>query len=595
MMTLMQELTTIFSDAFEACGLERTYGQVVVSQRPDLGQFQCNGALPAAGRMKKKLKKKVNPRVIAQQVLDAIAKPERFAQLSLAGPGFINITLADDFLLSYMQRLVGDERCGLPQESEPKKVIVDYGGPNVAKPMHVGHLRAGIIGESIKRLIAFMGHDVLGDIHLGDWGTQMGMLIVEIKRRQPDLPYFDADYTGTYPEESPVTIDDLAEIYPVVSKRAKEEPATMEAARQATVELQQGRPGYRALWQHFVDVSHAALKKDYDNLGVHFELWYGESDVDDRMAPMLKRLQEEGYTEKSEGALIMNVTEESDTKELPPLILVKSDGGVLYGTTDLATIDQRVAELQAQEILYVVDARQSMHFQQVFRAAKKSGIAGQDVILEHLGFGTVNGKDGKPFKTRAGGVMRLSDLISMVTEAASKRLDEAGAAQNASPEERAVIAKQVGLAALKYADLSNNRTSDYIFDLERFTAFEGRTGPYLLYSAVRIKSILRKASDEGLAAGTILAATHRYERELMIQLTHLPEVIERTCQNYTPNNLCEYAYHLALAFNRFYNACHIMSEENSAQQASWLALCDLTLTQFELISHLLGLEIPVQM
>lgn len=594
-MSLIEILTELFSDAFEACGLERSYGQVVISQRPDLGQFQCNGALPAAGRMKKKLKKKVNPRMIAQQVVDALAQPEIFKNISLAGPGFINITLTGEYLTTYIRELAKDERFGIKKVAEPKRVVVDFGGTNVAKPMHVGHLRSSIIGDSLQRLFRFMGHDVVSDIHLGDWGTQMGMLIIEVERNDPDLIYFDGEYEDPYPDESPVTIDELAAMYPVVSARCKEDESERERARQATVQLQQGRPGYRALWRHFVDVSIVALKADFMKLGVIFDLWYGESDVHERIDPMLTSLKENGHAQLSQGALVIHVSEASDNKEMPPLILVKSDGGVLYGTTDMATLDFRIQELKAETILYVVDARQALHFQQVFRAAYKSGVVSQDVVMKHLGFGTMNGKDGRPFKTRAGGVMRLSDLIKMVTESALARFEEVGAAKEATDEERAVIAKQIGLAALKYADLSNHRASDYIFDLERFTAFEGRTGPYLLYSAVRIKSILRKAEQQGLQAGELIPSIHEAEQDLMIRIASLPEVMERTIEGHAPNFLCEYAYTLALAFNRFYNACHILSEENQAQQASWLALCELCLKEFELITHLLGLELPERM
>lgn len=594
-MSLIETLTDLFSDAFEACGLERSYGQVLISQRPDLGQFQCNGALPAAGRMKKKLKKKVNPRVVAQQVVDALAQPEIFADISLAGPGFINITLTSEYLAAYIRELAKDERLGIEKVSEPKRVVLDFGGTNVAKPMHVGHLRSSIIGDSLQRLLRFAGHDVVSDIHLGDWGTQMGMLIIEVERTYPELIYFDGDYEGSYPDESPVTIDELAAMYPVVSARCKADESERERARQATVLLQQGRPGYRALWQHFVAVSIVALKADFMKLGVTFDLWYGESDVHERIEPMLTSLKENGHTRLSDGALVIDVRQASDNKEMPPLILVKSDGGMLYGTTDMATLDFRIQELKAQMILYVVDARQALHFQQVFRAAYKGGVVPKEVVMKHLGFGTMNGKDGRPFKTRAGGVMRLSDLIKMVTEAALARLDEVGAAKEADSEERAIIAKQIGLAALKYADLSNHRASDYIFDLERFTAFEGRTGPYLLYSAVRIKSILRKAEQQGLHAGEIIASTHEAEQDLMIRIASLPEVMARTLDGYAPNFLCEYAYNLALAFNRFYNACHILSEENAAQQASWLALCEICLKEFELITHLLGLEVPERM
>lgn len=588
-MTLLQTLSRIFADAFDAIGLSREYGEVVVSQRPDLGQFQCNGALPAAGRARRK------PRDVAQSVIDAVGPTEIFADLSIAGPGFINITLTDDYLADYVRDLVHDDRQGCPEVAKPQKIVLDYGGANVAKEMHVGHLRSSIIGDSLRRLLLFVGHHVLGDVHLGDWGTQMGQVIVELARRQPDLPYFDPDHQGPFPDASPVTMEELAEIYPAASARCKTDEAAMEAARQATVELQQGRPGYRALWQHFVDVSVEALKRDFEALNVYFDLWYGEAHVHDRIPAMLDRMRATGCTDVSEGALIVHVEREEDRKDYPPLILVKSDGGVLYGTTDLATIEERVQDMRAERILYVVDARQSLHFEQVFRAARKCGIADEDVVLEHLPFGTMNGPDGRPFKTRAGGVMKLRDLIEMVTEAALQRLQEADIAQDVEAAERERIAQQVGVAALKFADLSNHRTSDYVFDLDRFTSFEGRTGPYLLYSAVRIKSILRKADERGLAAGALLPPAHEAERDLMLHLTHFPEVVARTVETYAPSFLCDYAYNLALAFNRFYNACHILSEEDASQQASWLALCELCLAMFVRITDLLGMELPDRM
>jgi arginyl-tRNA synthetase len=460
--------------------------------------------------------------------------------------------------------------------------------------MHVGHLRSSIIGDSLQRLLRFAGYRVLGDIHMGDWGTPMGQLIVELRRRFADLPYFDASYSGPYPSESPVTMEELAELYPVAAARYKEDEETRAAARQATAELQQGRPGYRALWQHFVDVSIASLKRDFAAIGVYFDLWYGEAHVHDRIAPLLARLQAEGYIEESNGALVIPVAEATDTKEVPPLILVKSDGGVLYSTTDLATIEERVRDLEADVILYVVDARQSLHFEQLFRAARKTGIA-DGVQMEHLGFGTMNGPDGKPFKTRAGGVMRLKELIAMVTNAAMQRLDEMHLAEELDKVERAEIARKVGLAALKYADLSNHRTSDYIFDLDRFTSFEGRTGPYLLYSAVRIKSILRKAEERGITAGNLRPPAHPDERALMLTLTLFPDAVQRALETRAPNHLAEFAYHLALSFNRFYNTCHILSEENSAQQGSWLALCQVALGEMEQLAYLLGLEIPERM
>jgi arginyl-tRNA synthetase len=587
MSSLREQLTATFADAFAACGLERKFGQVVVSQRPDLGQFQCNGALAAAGVHKD------NSRQIAQGVIDALEHREALANVSLTGPGFINITLADEFLTACVQRLTTDERLGCSAVPESKKIVIDFGNPNVAKPMHVGHLRSTIIGNSLQRLCCFMGHHVISDTHLGDWGTPMGMLISELEQRQADLSYFNPDYTGPYPPESPVTIADLQEMYPNASIRCQGDEKALAAAHQATVELQQGRPGFRALWQHFVDISIKELKDDFDSLGVTFDLWLGESDYHDRIPSMLEQLQLSGYTQLSDGALVIPLVQESDQKEIPPLILVKSDGGFLYGTTDLATIQQRVDDFGADEILYVVDARQSLHFEQVFRAARKTGLA-QDVILKHIAFGTMNGPDGKPFKTRAGGVIRLKDLITMVTAEALERMTKTGIAEGYGEAERLDIARKVGLAALKFADLMNHRTSDYVFDLERFTKFEGRTGPYLLYTAVRIKSILRKAEEKALVPGPILTPTH-LERDLMLALCQLPDAVQNSYWSYVPHHLCDFAYHLAQTFNRFYDQCHILSKKNSTLQSSWLALAQLSLSELELLLSLLGIETPDRM
>lgn len=589
MQALTQQLTTLAGEAFAQSGYDRQYGEVTVSNRPDLGQFQCNGALPAAkvyGR---------NPRDIAQQIADQLQAQPLFKEITIAGPGFINLTLTDEFLAAFVQQIADDERLGVPPVVEPRRVLVDYGGANVAKPMHVGHLRAGIIGESIRRLFAYMGDDVTGDVHLGDWGTQMGQVIVELQRRMPHLPYFDANYTGPYPAESPITLADLEEIYPAASAQAKEDPAYAEAARLATAELQNGRAGYRALWQHFHDVSVAGLKEDYDKLDIHFDLWLGESDVQDHLDEMIARLQTQGLTSESNGALIMEIAEPDDKKPMPPLMLRKSDGAVLYGTTDLATIEMRVQEFGSQLILYVVDHRQRQHFEQVFRAAYKSGIAPSSVGLEHNYFGTMNGKDGKPFKTREGGTMKLKDLIALVIAAALARMAESHVAEGYDDAERQEIARRVGLAALKYADLMNQRTKDYVFDLDRFSSFEGRTGPYLLYTAVRARSILHKASAQGLAPGPFLPPTADAERTVLLLLTGLPDALQQAYDTRMPNHLADYAYALANEFNRFYNTCHILREENAAVQASWLALTQLFRRVMELVLHLLGIEIPERM
>lgn len=588
-MSLLSDLSDRFGDAFETAGVERAAGLVLPSQRPELAQFQCNGALGAGKRTGR------NPRELGQEVLASIGDRSMFASLEIAGPGFINIVVTDDCLADYAQAMADDERFAIAQPEHRWKVMVDYGGPNMSKSMHVGHLRASIIGESLKRLFRVAGHDVSGDIHMGDWGMPIGQLIIELERRQPDLPYFDESFTGPYPGESPVTLDDLSEMYPVVVERCRENPDEAERARQATFDLQNGRAGYLALWRHYRDVSVAEQKKDFADLGVEFDLWRGESTVHDRLAPLVERLAADGgLAEESDGAIVVYVDRPDDKKEMPPLLLTRSDGSYLYSTTDLATLEQRVEE-GYDLMLYVVDARQGLHFEQVFRVARLSGIADDSVGLEHTAFGTVNGPDGKPFKTRKGGILRLADLMEIVTDAARERLEEAAIAQDYPPEERERIARQVGLGALKFGDLSNHRTSNYIFDLDRFTSFEGKTGPYLQYGAVRMKSILRRASELGLEPGPIMAPTVGQERDLILRLLRLPEVIERAVDVRAPNVLAEYAYEIATDFNRFYEACHILREEDPVRQASWLSLVDVTLRTLTLLLDILGIEIPDRM
>ncbi|MCX6047736.1 MAG: arginine--tRNA ligase [Chloroflexi bacterium] len=589
MASLKEQLTVIVADTFASCGYDRKYGTVQTSDRPDLSQFQCNGALAAARQYS------TNPRQIAQAVVDKLSALDLFQGVTIAGAGFINLTLRDEYLVQHIRTLAADERHNCTPVAQPRKVIVDYGGANIAKPMHVGHMRAAIIGESLKRLTRFLGHAVLGDVHLGDWGLPMGMVISELKLRHPDWPYFDPNHQGPYPAASPVTIADLEELYPAASQRTREDPAALEAARQATFALQNGQPGYFALWRHFMDVSLVELKRDYADLNVEFDLWLGESDTRDRIMPLIERLQREGYAHESQGALIVDVTQPEDAKEMPPLLLIKTDGAVLYGTTDLATIEQRVQELSAELILYVVDKRQSNHFQQVFRAAHKTGVAPATIGLEHIAFGTMNGKDGKPFKTRTGGVMRLRSLIDMVIEKAQERLTEVEAAKNYDAAEKAEIAHLVGMATLKYADLMNHRAIDYVFDLDRFSAFEGRTGPYLLYTMARSKSILRKASELGYLFGPINAPADEGARALLLKLAELPDVLDLAFAERAPNHLCEYAYTLATTFNRFYHDHHILSEPDQVQQASWLALAKATVSELELVLNLLGIQTPERM
>jgi arginyl-tRNA synthetase len=587
-MSLLSHLSELAGQAFAEIGLAADLGETVPSQRPELAQFQVNGAMAAgkaAGRA---------PRDIAQEVAERLSGHPDLARVEVAGPGFINITLTDEAIARLADRDAGDPYLGFPVTTTPQTVVVDYAGPNVAKAMHVGHLRATIIGDSLARLFSFAGDKVIRDPHFGDWGFQMGLLIAALADERPDLPYFDPGATE-YPSESPVGLDDLQRVCPEAAARARSDDEFADAARQATVRLQQGDPGYLALWSHMKGVSEQSQRRDFAALGVNFDLWYGESDVHDRLAPLVAGLRASGVAEESHGALVIRVAEETDNREIPPLILESRSGGFLYSTTDLATVQMRVDELRADLVLYVVDRRQADHFLQIFRAARKAGIVPEDTRLEHIWFGTMNGADGKPFKTREGGVVRLADVIDMLTVAARRRLDEAHLAEEYPDEERARIAEMVGIAALKFGDLINNRTSDYVFDLDRFSAFEGKTGPYLQYAAVRIKSILRRASAAGLAAGPLQPPSVDTERNLMLELMHLPEVVGRAIDLRAPNHVAEYAFDLAGRFNRFYDTCHILSESDESRRGSWLTLSTWALAALERLLDLLGIEVPDRM
>ena len=587
-MSLLSDLGRLVGAGFGAIGLDSGYGAVLVSNRPDLAQFQCNGALAAARNAGRP------PREIADLLVKEIAGDLRLADLSVAGPGFINLTLTDEAIAGYMDAMTDDPRLGVTPVDIPFDVIVDYAGPNVAKAMHVGHLRATIIGDSLKRLFRFAGHRVLGDAHFGDWGLQMGMLIVAARDRFPSLPHFDEAMDGPYPEVPPITLADLQEWYPSIAARVGEDEEVAREARRATRDLQSGRSGYVALWEHFVRVSRESQEQDFADLGVEFDLWYGESSVRHLLRPLVDDALAQGTAVESEGAVVVEVAGPDDKTEINPLILETSHGAFLYGTTDLATIRMRVDELRADLILYVVDARQAYHFEQVFRAARRTGAAGA-AVMEHVGFGTMNAPDGTPFKTRSGGVLRLRDLIGMVTAAASTRLDESDLAAGYSETERSTIARQVGVAALKFGDLINNRTSNYVFDLERFTSLEGKTGPYLQMAAVRMGSILDKATVQGLGFGPAVPPTEEVERRLMLRMLQLPEVIVRAIELRAPNHLAEFAYELASDFSRFYETCHILTEAGAGRRASWLTLVRTARTTLELLLDLLGIEIPERM
>lgn len=583
MQSLHQDIEQAIRQAFTKIGLDSDFGRITLSNRPDLCDFQCNGALAAAKQAKQ------NPRALAGQLLAEISLP--FADIEVAGPGFLNIKVSNAYLSDKANSVTGQERLGVSKTANPENVFIDYGGPNVAKPMHVGHLRSSIIGESIKRIFRFMGDKVTGDIHMGDWGTQMGMLICAIAEESPHLPYFDADFTGPYPEKSPVTMEDLQRLYPQFSAKCKEDEGVAEAARQATYELQQGRPGYHALWQHFVDLSIADMKTQFDILDVHFDQWFGESRYQDQLDAIVKQLIDNGTAKADAGAYIIPVQQESDKMEIPPLMLCKSDGGFLYSTTDIATIAERVNDFSAERILYVVDARQSLHFTQVFRASK---LAGYNVECEHLGFGTMNGPDGKPFKTRAGGVMRLADLIQDLRNEAHKRVSEAGLGKDLSADELDRIAEQVAMATLKFADLQHDRTQNYQFDLDKFMRFEGKTGPYILYAGVRIRSIIRKAQEAGIGTGEILCNAPQ-ERELLLKLLQINEVYWRAYESRMPSVLCEYMYDIAQLFSKFYQACHVVTEQDKIKAKSRLSICKLTLAVLEQTTSLVGMQIPERM
>jgi len=587
-MLLTAELSALASAAFIAEGFDGAYGAVRISDRPDLAQFQCNGALAAA-----KSAGKV-PREVGEQVAARLKAEPIFASVSVAGPGFINLTLTDAALAARANRDLSGSGAGGWRTEAPETIIVDYGGPNIAKPLHVGHLRSAIIGECIKRLLRAAGHTAIGDIHMGDWGLPMGQLITWLKRERPDLPYFDGAVNGPYQDRSPVTLDDLERLYPQASTACKADPERAAEARLATAELQAGRAGYRALWGHFLNVSRAAIEREYEDLGVSFDWWKGEADADPLIAPMVEKLRADGLTEIDGGAEIMRLVRPGDKKDLPPLILYKSDGAVMYGTTDLATILDRRETAHPDRIFYVVDGRQRDHFEQVFRAAGKAGLYPED-RLEHLWFGTMNGKDGKPFKTRAGGVLKLRELIDMVDQKAAVRIAETGLAEGYSAGESAAIARKVGVAALKFADLSNPRTSDYIFDIDRFTAFEGKTGPYLLYASVRARSILRKAATAGAGAPGAIGMATPEERSLALMLLQFGEAMKDAVDRRLPHFLCDHAFRLAQSFSSFYAACRIVDEPDPAVRAARLGLVAAFGRQLDAILDILGMPAPERM
>ncbi len=587
MKPILELISAEVKSAFKECGFDANFGEVSISNRPDLCQYQCNGALAAAKEYKKA------PFMIADDVVNKLTGNAMFQVVTMVRPGFINITLSPSFLADYLNDMKQNEEYGIEKTKAPKTIVIDYGGPNVAKPLHVGHLRPAIIGESIKRINRIKGHNVIGDVHLGDWGLPIGLIISELKRRKPELCYFDEQYEGEYPAEAPFTISELEEIYPAASAYSKENNEFRDAAKEVTRLVQEGHKAYRALWKHILEVSVTDLKKNYEKLNVHFDLWKGESDADAYIPEVVAQLKEKGLATVSEGALVVDVKEETDTKEVPPCLILKSDGSALYATTDIATIYEREKLFQPDEIKYIVDKRQDLHFLQVFRTCRLARFIKDEAQLTFLGFGTMNGKDGKPFKTRDGGVMRLENLIGSINEEVYKKIMEN---REMSEEEAKNISQIVGLAALKYGDLSNQATKDYIFDIERFASFEGNTGPYILYTIVRIKSILAKCAEQNLTASqALLPPKSDSELDLMLELTKFNAMIDTACEEDAPHKVCQFIYDISNAFNRFYHDNKILTNEDKERQASYIALITLVKEILSLCIDLLGLTAPDRM
>lgn len=595
----MKKLLDVISEemqaAFEAAGYGEAdagsrLGRVTLSNRPDLCEYQCNGAMAGAKKFRKA------PIMIANEVAEKLQDSRIFSQAEAVAPGFLNLKISEEFLKEYLQEMRGAEKFGLDMPEKPRKIIIDYGGANVAKPLHVGHLRSAVIGESIKRICRYVGHEVIGDVHLGDWGLQMGLVIMGVKERSPELVYFDDCYEGEYPEEAPFTISELEEIYPASSAKSKADPEYKAQAMEATYKLQNGVRGYRALWRHIMNVSVADLRKNYGSLNVEFDLWKGESDVQELIPEMVQYMKDGGYAYISEGALVVDVKEETDTKEMPPCMILKSDGASLYNTTDLATIMERMRLYHPDLIIYLTDKRQDLYFEQVFRCARKTKLVEPETELKWIGFGTVNGRDGKPFKTRDGGVMRLETLIQDTKEEMFRKIKEG---REMSDEEAKTVADMVAVSALLYGDLSNQASKDYIFDLDRFTSFEGDTGPYILYTIVRIKSILSKYAEQGssLAEEELLlqAAAGDAQKQLMMQLAGFNAMMENACEETAPHKVCAFIYDLANAFNHFYHETKILAEEDEKQKKSLIALLILTRDVLESCIDVLGFQAPEKM
>lgn len=588
MKKILDLISEEMQQAFAAAGYDAELGRVTVSNRPDLCEYQCNGAMAGAKKYHKA------PIMIANDVAEKLSDSKVFAEVQAVAPGFLNLKIKNSFFTDYLKEMEKADKFGLDKPEKPMKIVVDYGGANIAKPLHVGHIRSAVIGESVKRILRYCGHEVIGDVHLGDWGLQMGLVITELKERKPDLVYFDDSFTGEYPTEAPFTISELEELYPTASKKSKEDPEYKAKAMDVTFKMQSGVRGYRAIWKHILNVSVADLKKNYGSLNVDFDLWKGESDVHDIIPGMVEYMKKEGYAYESEGALVVDVKEDTDTKEIPPCMILKSDGASLYNTTDLATIMDRMENIHPDEIIYLTDKRQELYFVQVFRCARKTKLVKPETILKWIGFGTMNGKDGKPFKTRDGGVMRLEVLIRETTEEMYRKITEN---HELSEEEAKNTAKLIALAALKYGDLSNQASKDYVFDLDRFTSFEGDTGPYILYTIVRIKSILNKYKEQGGSPDTaeLMDAVSASEKDLMMQLAGFKSTMESAGAELAPHKICAYIYDLANAFNRFYHETRILAEEDEKRKEGLIALLVLTKEIMETCIDVLGFSAPDRM
>lgn len=588
MKTIIELLEETLAGAFEQAGYDAKYAKITVSNRPDLCQYQCNGALAAAKQYHKA------PIQMAGEVVECLADQDQFQEITAQAPGFINMTVSGTFLADYINTMAKADHYGISAPEKQETIIIDYGGANVAKPLHVGHLRPAIIGESLKRTARYLGHKVIGDVHLGDWGLQIGLVITELKQRQPDLPYFDDSFKGEYPQEAPFTMDDLEEIYPYASGYSKEHEEYKLEAQQATADLQAGRPGYLALWKHILHVTIPDLKKIYDSLNVEFDLWKKESDAQPYIPDMVQQMKDGGYAHIDQGALVVDVKEETDTKEIPPCMILKSNGATLYNTTDLATIVERRKLFDPTRIIYVTDKRQGLYFEQVFRCARKTGIIGSDVDLVFVGHGTMNGKDGKPFKTRDGGVLRLQTLLADVTGQVREKMADRDMDEQTMNE---TVAK-ITLAAIKYGDLSNQAAKDYIFDVDRFISFEGNTGPYILYTIVRTKSLLAKAAEGGITVPedtAILPASSAAQTDVMLALSKWGETVQTAYAELAPHKVCQFVYELSDAFNKFYHETKILTAENEADRASYIQLCRLVGEVLETAIDLLGLEAPDRM